>query len=276
VTTYDVGDVATLTTLVYNSSGTLTDATATLAVTDPSGNVDAPSVSHGGTGTYSAAVTVDEAGTWFWTWTFSGTVVAVDSGQFDAADPAPPAYASLAELKTKMRITDTTDDVELADKLQVASRRIDDDTGRRFWSDKATSARQYDITHAKKLIVDDIASATGLIVQVGDGTNWTTVASNLYQLGPANNIAKRKAAWMVERINSWWEAQPQAQITARWGWPAIPAGVHDACLILAARLFRRKDSPEGVAGFGDLGVVRVGRYDPDYEGLIGPLVRPEV
>lgn len=278
MTTYDVGDAATLGTSVYNTSGALTDATVTLSVTAPDGSVSTPSVTHSSTGVYTATVSVSQAGTWFYTWTVSGAVTAVDSGQFDAANPAPPSYATLAQLKTKLRITDTADDVELAEKLQVASRRIDDDTGRRFWSDTAASARQYDLTHETKLIVDDIASSSGLVVQVGDGTTWTTVASNLYRLKPENDLVKRKPVWLIERVLSYWPLYvlPQAQITARWGWPAVPPAARDACLILAARLFRRKDSPEGVAGFSDLGVVRVGRYDPDYEALVGSLVRPEV
>lgn len=277
MTTYDVGDAATLTTSVYSSAGALTDATVVLTITAPDATVTTPTVTHASTGVYTATITVTLAGVWFYTWTVSGTVTAVDSGQFDAADPAPPTYASLAQLKTKLRITNTADDVELTEKLQVAARRIDFDTGRRFWSDTTVSARQYDLTHATKLVVDDIATATGLVVQVGDGSTWTTVTSNLYRLKPENDLTRRKPAWLIERVLSYWPLHlPLAQITARWGWPAIPPGATDANLILAARLFRRKDSPEGVAGFSDLGVVRVGRYDPDYEALIGPLIRPEV
>jgi hypothetical protein len=46
-------------------------------------------------------------------------------------------------------------------------------------------------------------------------------------------------------------------------------------LIHAARLYRRRDTIDGTIGFGDVGVVRVGRYDADVESLysaVGPLV----
>jgi hypothetical protein len=55
----------------------------------------------------------------------------------------------------------------------------------------------------------------------------------------------------------------------------LPDAVHEACLFHAARLYRRRDTIDGTIGFGDAGVVRVGRYDADIEALyssVGPLV----
>jgi hypothetical protein len=39
---------------------------------------------------------------------------------------------------------------------------------------------------------------------------------------------------------------------------------------MSLRQFKRYDSPLGAAGFGDLGVIRVSRFDPDIEALISP------
>jgi hypothetical protein len=47
----------------------------------------------------------------------------------------------------------------------------------------------------------------------------------------------------------------------------LPDAAHEACLLHAARLYRRRDSIDGTLGFGDLGVVRVGRVDADIEAL---------
>ena len=47
----------------------------------------------------------------------------------------------------------------------------------------------------------------------------------------------------------------------------LPDGCHEACLIHSARLYRRRDSLDGTIGFGDMGVVRVGRFDADIEYL---------
>ena len=50
----------------------------------------------------------------------------------------------------------------------------------------------------------------------------------------------------------------------------VPDNLREATKMLASRLFRRRLSPEGVAGFGDFGAVRVTRVDPDIEALITP------
>jgi Phage gp6-like head-tail connector protein len=51
--------------------------------------------------------------------------------------------------------------------------------------------------------------------------------------------------------------------------PIIPDGVYEATLFAAARYYRRRDSLDGTIGWGDTGVVRVGRYDPDVDALLG-------
>lgn len=47
-----------------------------------------------------------------------------------------------------------------------------------------------------------------------------------------------------------------------------PQRLRTAVLLTAARLAKRSTSPEGVAGFGDFGVVRIMQVDPDVERLI--------
>ncbi len=50
----------------------------------------------------------------------------------------------------------------------------------------------------------------------------------------------------------------------------VPENVRLATLMLVSREFRRRLSPEGVAGFGDFGAVRISRIDPDIELMITP------
>ena len=55
----------------------------------------------------------------------------------------------------------------------------------------------------------------------------------------------------------------------------LPDTGHQAALMHAARLYRRRDSIDGTIGFGDMGAIRVGRTDADIENLyttLGPLV----
>lgn len=184
-------------------------------------------------------------------------------------------YATLIELKTALRITDTNDDTELQSKLTSASRRVDRDTGRRFWVDGSTSARVYQARHEELLTVDDISTSTGLIVEIGRGLSWSTVDANSYDLLPENAEADSKAIETLLRVNGCWPlwGPQRVRVTAKWGWPVVPEEIKNATILLASRLFRRKDSPEGVKGFSDLGVVRVSRYDPDYDALIADYVK---
>jgi hypothetical protein len=51
----------------------------------------------------------------------------------------------------------------------------------------------------------------------------------------------------------------------------VPAAVKLATLIQATRLLKRRETPEGAMGFGDLGAVRLSGKDPDVERLLAPL-----
>jgi hypothetical protein len=55
----------------------------------------------------------------------------------------------------------------------------------------------------------------------------------------------------------------------------LPDTAFQACLMHAARLYRRRDSIDGALGFGEAGPIRVGKYDPDIDAMyasIGPVV----
>ena len=61
------------------------------------------------------------------------------------------------------------------------------------------------------------------------------------------------------------------KVTGTFGFTPVPDQVQQATVILAARLAERRFSPLGVAGFGDLGAVRVSRFlDGDVDNLISP------
>lgn len=47
----------------------------------------------------------------------------------------------------------------------------------------------------------------------------------------------------------------------------LPDAAHQACVIHASRLYRRRDSLDGTIGFGDAGIIRVGRFDADIDSL---------
>ena len=186
-------------------------------------------------------------------------------------------YATLAELKSMRDIKDNADDTLLQARLTRASRAIDDRTGRRFYADGTATAREYRTRgrtvhgdDGELLLVDDISTTTGLVVEVGDGTSWTAVTD--YDTEPENAIARGKAIESLRRDLGCWSASRKVRITADWGWPAVPDAIVEATLLLANRRFERKDSPEGVSGWATEGATRVSWFDPDIEDLVQPFL----
>lgn len=190
-------------------------------------------------------------------------------------------YATLAELKAMRRITDATSDAALQAALTRASRAIDRKTGRRFYLDASASARAYNpngrvvcSAGGQVLLVDDIGSTTGLVVETGTtAAGWTAVTD--YETHPDNAVAlNRPVTGLLRLVTTWPSGSTRVRVTAKWGWPAVPDEIVQATLLLANRLYLRKDSPEGIAGSADWGAIRLSRWDPDVEALVGPFMLP--
>ena len=186
-------------------------------------------------------------------------------------------YCTLAELKEILRILDTVDDELLEARINEASRVIDTHCNRRFYADTTASARLFTSIDGNTIFVDDISSTSGLVVKsdaAGDGTYATTIAAADFQAEPLNAIVKgdpiTSIAARVTGAFSTTTVPAGCQVTAKWGWPAVPDPVHSACLILAGRLVKRGDSLLGVAGFGELGAITVRAIDPDVERMLRP------
>lgn len=48
----------------------------------------------------------------------------------------------------------------------------------------------------------------------------------------------------------------------------IPKPVRRSILLYSAKFYRRKDSPDGIAGQTQVGIIRTGRWDSDAESLL--------
>lgn len=167
----------------------------------------------------------------------------------------------------------------LQSAISAAARSIEDITGRAF--DLATSAspRQFRVfgntavdVDGEVLLVDDIGDLTDLIVEIGDGTDWTVVTE--FSAEPLNALVKQRPVTKLRRDRAHWSGNPQVRVTARWGWPDIPETIRDANRILAERLYVRKDAPFGlITGSHDGEVTRLARTDPDVASMLGPYIR---
>jgi Phage gp6-like head-tail connector protein len=274
-------EIATLTN-VFKVSGVPTDATtAVVTVTDPTGATSTPSVTHVSTGTYSATVACTLSGVWLYKWVGTGTASDVTEGTFTVTTIDQTVYATVEEVKSRLGITDTTDDFELTLAVQAASRSIDEICGRYFW--RGTDTRTYIPESMWRQSTDDLVSVTTLkIDRDGDGVyeeTWTSGTDYALEVAPGRyNVSSKGEQWPYTGfrvINSgkylpfvWpWRHLDAIQITGVFGWPAVPLAVKQAALIQAADLFKLKDAPFGVAGVSDLGIMRVGSNQQVYSLL---------
>ncbi|MFE6846565.1 phage head-tail connector protein [Streptomyces sp. NPDC057686] len=186
-------------------------------------------------------------------------------------------YATLAELKTRLGIDDTNDDTTLTQALAAASRSIEKSCRRQFNKAGALTARFFVPVTGFYVAVNDIWTMAGLIVKTDeddDGvfeTTWTIVTD--YELRPLDGVRDGVPGWPYWQIIAVgvrdfpFSRRATVQVTADWGWNAVPAPVKEACLILAEEIWKVKDAPFGVAGFGEFGSIRV-RANPKVAALL--------
>lgn len=196
--------------------------------------------------------------------------------------PTGDPYATSAELAEYLRM-DAAAEVEAGPQLTLAvnaaTRWINAHTHRDFNLATTATARYFDASRDGSVLVDDIGHATITIATdtAQDGTYATTWASSDVQATPLGAIDEGEPITRLVAVGSN-VFPPQrgarrvglVRITARWGWPSVPSDIKLACLIQASRLLKRRDSPEGVLGGNDFGIVRVSASDRDVAALLEP------
>jgi len=200
-------------------------------------------------------------------------------------------YATRNQVKAALRIgtADTLDDDLIDNCVGAASRLIDGYCNRKFWQSGTAEARVFQAEDSFYCSIDDIAG-TALTLKTStqaDGTFDLTWKVSDYQLEPLNgnldgltwSYDKIRAVgdYLFPTVNNNYGEQALVQVTAVFGWPSVPEPVTQATIIQASRIFKRYDSPLGVAGFGDLGAIRVSRFlDPDMAQLVEPYRRMRI
>ena len=284
-----LADPATVVLTVTDPYGTATVYTGTGA--DPNHIV------HDSTGEYHlwlqpfGAMPKPPAGNWTWCWTGVGGAVAdgaqVFAGSFrvlpltDVGTGYNMWYCTKEELKSRLQIdgTDTSDDHEIQIVMQAVTDWITTYCGRHFY--RVTETRTFRPDNVWTLDIDDLVTCTSLDLDYdGDGVyevHWvqdvnfqlmrTQSRYNKHNLGvarPYNNLQVTSGTTGNPAVGSGWlpwlwpfTRQDRVSITGVWGWQDIPPSVSQAALYIAAEMFKSKDSPFGVAGIGELGIVKI-------------------
>ncbi len=184
-------------------------------------------------------------------------------------------YATLAEVKAVLRLTDSTDDTLLENTIEGASRRIDGFCGTFFYQ-TAQVINIYPINEYR-LSFPDASSVTYIKTDNdGDGTYETTWTLNTdYQLEPLDRALQNRPYRQATAIGAktypifFLPDAPGVQLSATFGWPAVPDDVREACILLSIRGFARYNAALGVVGFNDM-AIQVRAIDPDVRDLLSP------
>ena len=170
------------------------------------------------------------------------------------------SYASKDELKRQLNITSDVDTDLLGWALDSAEAAVNAYCGRAFVAvaeDAEATARIFNA--AAPVMCDDFTSLE-LVEESSNFSTWTTVAASTYHVEPFNAASFARPYTTIAASSGWYPAR-WVRVTATWGWPATPPEVKSATLIKAARIFKRKDSPNGIEGGADFGVAYVSRRE---------------
>lgn len=195
-----------------------------------------------------------------------------------------PDYCTAVEFKGEARIDDTVDDTQIGYAITAASRAVDRATGRQFGVTSSGENRVYtarwDRQRRRHVVdVDDFQTTTGLAIAFDlddDQTFESSLVAGDWRLWPLN-ASSIGVPWTRLIVNRDATYQPNrcegaVQVTATWGWTAVPTTIKQATILQASRFLARRDSPFGIAGspnFGGGGELRLlDRVDPDVAVMV--------
>lgn len=170
-------------------------------------------------------------------------------------------YCTLVELKSRLGISDATDDTALENVVTAVSRWIDEDRGRRIYS-ASGETRYYTAEDSSFVPVDDLLSLTSLATdEDGDGTYERTWASTDYHLEPYNAPLHSKPYTYISRSPlsnyTFPTVRKGIKLVGTFGFASTtPPAIKEACLLVSMRVFHRKDLLYGVSGSADLGTLQ--------------------
>lgn len=177
------------------------------------------------------------------------------------------SYATLAQFKAAVGITDNTDDTALQNVLDATDTLIDLYCDRKTGFGTASETRYYTAEDYQYVLTDDLVSVTTL--QTDDdanGTYETTWTSGTdFVLAPRNAALDGFPYTEIDTSVTWPRNFPKdvylgVKVVGVFGFPAVPAAVTQAAIIQAGAVWNSRTAPFGVIGSADLGgILRMSR-----------------
>lgn len=165
---YDLADVVPLTVTIRDSAGALADGgSVTLTIQLPDGTTATPAVSHPSTGQYQVDYVPTMAGRHVAQWVCTGVNASGYTDTFDVR-PAWPAYiVSLADAKTQLNMTTSTDDEELRFYLEAVTDVVEDILGRavirRTFTEEHTAWGEFLLNWTPVVSLTSVAAVDGSV-----------------------------------------------------------------------------------------------------------------
>ena len=176
------------------------------------------------------------------------------------------SYATLAEFKSSLGITDSTDDAALQSVLdatdQLINNFVDSKVG---FGQTASQTRYYTTNQLTYVLTDPIVSVTTLQTDDNeDGTYETTWSATDYILSPRNAATDSRPYTEINTNISDTKLFPLGYLGVKvvgvFGWPSVPVAVKQAALIQGGAVWSSRTAPFGVIGSQELGgVLRMSR-----------------
>lgn len=177
-------------------------------------------------------------------------------------------YITADDLATYLGVAGGKDKPLMENAVAAASDLVTDHCQRDFNTTTTATARVYETRTHLVCDVDDFHTTTDLVVKTDTGDNGTynqtwTITTD-FVLEPRNGVEAALTGFPYRRVIAVGSylfpentGRARVQVTAKWGWAAIPDKVKQATRILAAELYRLKDAPLGIAAAGEFGPLRV-------------------
>jgi len=188
-------------------------------------------------------------------------------------------YATLSTVKSALEISDAVDDTMIEIAIESSSRLIDGHCQRHFYA-TSSEDRYYSADSTRACTIDDVAG-TAIAVKTSssiDGVYDETWATTDVQLEPLNRTSSG-LSFPISRLVAVGDylfpvassGETAVKVTAQFGFGlTVPKPIEQACILTASRNFKRYQSPLGAAGFGDIGVIMVRKFDPDVQAMLAP------
>lgn len=194
------------------------------------------------------------------------------------------SYASAAEFRAWVDVDDVDDASEIQMVLDAATRSIDRLCGRHFTLETGVT-KTYTAVDPWCLPVTDLISVTSLTVDIdGRRTFSRTLTTANYELLPYVDEAglapvRFQEVRILPTSSTGFAPGYLVRIAGNFGYVvsgAAPSDVKTACAILAARLWKRRETPLGALSVPDLGTFQqIRKTDPDVAALLEPYSKRE-